>query len=96
MSVYIFGIPGQGPASTSSSSTSATATSSGAAASSTSGWTYQGCYSDAGGARTLGNAINGFGTTMTNELCQSKCKAAGYTLAGTEYSGECCRFIVEI
>jgi len=26
---------------------------------------------------------------MTNELCQAACEAAGYVLAGTEYSGEC-------
>ena len=28
---------------------------------------------------------------MTNELCQSTCQADGFTLAGTEYAGECCK-----
>lgn len=26
---------------------------------------------------------------MTNELCQSTCLAAGFSIAGTEYAGEC-------
>jgi hypothetical protein len=34
--------------------------------------------------------VPGGPTAMTNELCQSTCHAAGYSLAGTEYSDECC------
>lgn len=49
-------------------------------------WAYSGCYNDSVGARTLMNAIYGDGNVMTNELCQSSCKSAGYTIAGTEYS----------
>ena len=28
---------------------------------------------------------------MTVALCTSACHAAGYVLAGVEYSGECCK-----
>jgi hypothetical protein len=28
---------------------------------------------------------------MTNELCQTACQAAGFSMAGTEYGGECCK-----
>jgi hypothetical protein len=43
-------------------------------------------------ARSLPYAagVPGGPTAMTNELCQSTCHAAGYSLAGTEYSDECC------
>lgn len=29
---------------------------------------------------------------MTVALCTAACKTAGYTLAGVEYSGECCKW----
>lgn len=52
------------------------------------GWQYEGCYTDGTGGRTLtaGTAIGG---GMTNAKCKDACRAAGYVLAGTEYSGEC-------
>ena len=37
-------------------------------------------------SRTLMNPIYGYGNIMTNELCQSSCISAGFTIAGTEYS----------
>jgi hypothetical protein len=33
---------------------------------------------------------------MTVELCQAACKAAGFTLAGVEYSAECCKYRIHI
>jgi hypothetical protein len=63
-----------------------------AAAAASSGWTLLGCYTDSVSARSLPYAagVPGGPTAMTNELCQSTCLAAGYSLAGTEYSDECC------
>lgn len=42
--------------------------------------------------RTLlnGATTEGGAAEMTIELCTSACQAAGYTLAGAEYSQECC------
>jgi glucan 1,3-beta-glucosidase len=58
------------------------------------GWTLLGCYTDSVSARSLpyGAAVAGGPSAMTNELCQSTCLAADYTLAGTEYSDECCKY----
>jgi hypothetical protein len=60
-----------------------------------SGWTLLGCYTDSVSARSLpyGAGVPGGPSAMTNELCQSTCHAAGYTLAGTEYSDECCKYL---
>ncbi|KAF2625525.1 WSC-domain-containing protein [Macroventuria anomochaeta] len=51
------------------------------------GW-YEGCYVDGVGGRSLpqGSAVQG---QMTNEKCRDACRAAGFVLAGTDYSGEC-------
>jgi hypothetical protein len=38
------------------------------------------------GATTVGGAA-----AMTVDLCLTACQAAGYVLAGTEYSDECCK-----
>jgi hypothetical protein len=59
-----------------------------------SGWTLLGCYTDSVSARSLpyGAGVPGGPSAMTNELCQSTCHTAGYTLAGTEYSDECCKY----
>lgn len=95
LTIFQYGIKGASSvSSSSSSSTSVVSTSSAPATSSTSSgsssyWKYLGCYTDAVGTRTLNNAILGQGSVMTNELCQSTCLKSGYTLAGTEYSGEC-------
>jgi glucan 1,3-beta-glucosidase len=57
------------------------------------GWTFLGCYTDNVGGRTLMNGVQvpGGASAMTIELCEATCKSAGYTLAGVEYSGECCK-----
>jgi hypothetical protein len=52
------------------------------------GWYYEGCYADSVGGRTLGFGGNVNGA-VTNPGCQAACQSNGYTLAGTEYSGEC-------
>lgn len=52
------------------------------------GWNLEGCYTDSVGARTLSNNV-GVGSALTNAKCRDGCKAAGFTLAGTEYAGEC-------
>ncbi|PQE27274.1 GPI anchored protein [Rutstroemia sp. NJR-2017a WRK4] len=54
-------------------------------------WYPLGCYTDSVAARSLPvrTDVRGGWQAMTSELCQSACQAAGYTYAGTEYSGEC-------
>jgi hypothetical protein len=56
-------------------------------------WTSLGCYTDNVSGRALpnGESVTGGSAAMTNELCQSACQAAGFTIAGTEYAGECCK-----
>jgi hypothetical protein len=73
------------------STTSAPPTSTGT---SSSGWTYLGCYTDnvSGRAFSNGEAVPGGATAMTNEACQTACLAAGYSIAGTEYSQEYCKY----
>jgi glucan 1,3-beta-glucosidase len=58
------------------------------------GWNYRGCYTDSVSARTLGITMQvpGGAAAMSVEACLTVCQAAGYALAGVEYSGECCRF----
>lgn len=58
-----------------------------------SSWTYLGCYTDNVSGRALpnGEQVPGGTNAMTNELCQATCSAAGFTIAGTEYAGECCK-----
>ncbi|KAK8094955.1 fungistatic metabolite [Apiospora hydei] len=55
------------------------------------GWKYEGCYTEGTGGRTLtfGAGVPGGSAAMTNNLCTTACRQAGYTIAGTEYSGEC-------
>jgi hypothetical protein len=51
-------------------------------------WTYQGCYSDIDGARTLEyKMVNP--TNNSNVNCLSLCAAYGYNAGGTEYGEEC-------
>lgn len=50
----------------------------------------------AGSEGTTGRALTfGYGgvanAQMTVAACTSGCKAAGYTFAGVEYGGECCK-----
>jgi glucan 1,3-beta-glucosidase len=57
------------------------------------GWNFRGCYADRVSARTLGNrlAVPGGASAMSIEACVTVCQSAGYTLAGVEFSGECCK-----
>ncbi|PSN72640.1 WSC-domain-containing protein [Corynespora cassiicola Philippines] len=52
------------------------------------GWQPQGCYTDsvAGRALLVGGIVDG---AMTNAKCYAACERQGYTIAGTEYAGEC-------
>jgi hypothetical protein len=52
------------------------------------GWNYKACYAEIPNGRTLPNGVQVAGL-MTVEGCQSACQAAGYILAGLEYSQEC-------
>lgn len=54
------------------------------------GWESLGCYTDNVQTRTLTHSeqITGGGAAMTVEMCQGACLAAGYNLAGVEYSAE--------
>ena len=56
-------------------------------------WKSLGCYTDSVSARTLtsSEAVTGGTNAMTNELCQTACLNAGFSIAGTEYAGECCK-----
>jgi hypothetical protein len=56
------------------------------------GWTFLGCYTDSVSARTLPikEPVSG---GITNEGCQNACLAAGYSIAGTEYAAECCKYL---
>lgn len=57
-------------------------------------WISLGCYTDNNPSRALSYAatVPGGTASMTNEECQTACQAAGYTMAGTEYGGECCKY----
>jgi glucan 1,3-beta-glucosidase len=56
------------------------------------GWNYLGCYTDSVQARSLlfSASVPGGSQNLTQENCQIACAQAGFTLAGMEYSGECC------
>jgi glucan 1,3-beta-glucosidase len=56
------------------------------------GWTFLGCYTDNVSERALPVSVTVSGGN-TNEGCQSACLSAGYVIAGTEYSGECCKHL---
>jgi hypothetical protein len=58
-------------------------------------WKFLGCYTDNVSGRALPNAVSvpGGSAAMQNEACQTACMAAGFSIAGTEYSGECCEYI---
>ncbi|KAF4423475.1 WSC domain-containing protein [Colletotrichum fructicola] len=55
------------------------------------GWTGQGCLKDnvLGRALGVGMAVAGGSASMTVESCVAACSAAGYQIAGVEYSQEC-------
>ncbi|KAL5436596.1 hypothetical protein PMIN06_010796 [Paraphaeosphaeria minitans] len=51
-------------------------------------WDFIGCYTDAVGVRSLGDASTS-NSNMTNTNCVNFCSKGGYAYAGTEYSQEC-------
>lgn len=55
------------------------------------GWTYLGCIEEGSTGRVLTTQVwlSGGASSMTNQLCVAACEANGFTLAGTEYAGEC-------
>ena len=61
------------------------------------GWNFLGCYADNVNGRTLVNQVQvaGGASAMSVEACETACKAAGYTIAGVEYSGECCKYLTK-
>lgn len=60
-------------------------------------WNFLGCYSDNVNNRTLANQVQvaGGASAMSIEACETACKSAGYTIAGVEYSGECCKLLCQ-
>jgi hypothetical protein len=52
------------------------------------GWKYDGCYTEGTGGRALSYQQTG-GNGNTVENCIATCIAAGYTVAGMEYSSQC-------
>jgi hypothetical protein len=54
-------------------------------------WTYTGCYTDVSNARVLsGITFANLGTHNTTTTgCVAYCDAQGYSIAGTEYGGQC-------
>ncbi|KAI9734644.1 MAG: hypothetical protein M1834_002245 [Cirrosporium novae-zelandiae] len=53
-----------------------------------SNWHYAGCYTDAVNPRSLPN-WGWWGEAITSSGCASYCNEKGYSIAGTEYSGQC-------
>jgi hypothetical protein len=57
------------------------------------GWTYAGCYSDKLSPRAIGTSGIQFAYlgqhNVTTTSCVAYCDAAGYSIAGTEYAGQC-------
>ncbi|KAK5193940.1 hypothetical protein LTR99_005830 [Exophiala xenobiotica] len=51
--------------------------------------TYQGCYMDGTGARSLSGASTKNSTGMSTATCAAYCQYQGYSVFGTEYSSEC-------
>jgi hypothetical protein len=58
-------------------------------------WAFLGCYTDnvSGRALPMMEPVSG---GITNEGCQNAYLAAGYSIAGTEYARECCKFLSSI
>ncbi|MCJ1306720.1 hypothetical protein MMC25_000363 [Agyrium rufum] len=75
-------------------STSTPSTGSGSTSSSSvtlpSGWTARGCYSDNLSPRSLtGITFAWWGEAMTSSGCVKYCAGKGYSMAGTEFGGQC-------
>ncbi|KAJ3318084.1 hypothetical protein HDU76_000940, partial [Blyttiomyces sp. JEL0837] len=87
LSAYVYTNPNP-PTGITATSASATSSSSPTAVPIPDGWMSINCLFDAvnGQPRTFGNFL---GTNLAVEDCLAKASAAGYTLAGLEYGGEC-------
>ena len=73
---------------TAGATTTVTATGNGGATGLPAGWTYAGCYKEGTSGRALPYQQPD-SQTNTNEKCVAACIAAGYTVAGMEYSQQC-------
>jgi glucan 1,3-beta-glucosidase len=85
---------GGGPTTASSPPTTlSTKTSTSSSPPTSSGWVFLGCYTDSVSARTLSQhpAVAGGASATTIEACQAVCHSLGYSLAGVEYTDECCK-----
>ena len=51
-------------------------------------WSYAGCYVDNVNGRILGNELDSASTTV--ESCIANCASQNFTIAGIEYSTQCC------
>ncbi|PTB79270.1 WSC-domain-containing protein [Trichoderma longibrachiatum ATCC 18648] len=74
------------PAATAAAASSGTKDNS--AASTVGGYTYAGCYQDNIGRVLSGDVLPNLGP-MTNEKCVANCVSKGFSLAATEYGGQC-------
>ena len=52
-------------------------------------WAYSGCYVDNANGRVLGNEYDN--NNITVEACIANCASENYTIAGIEYSIQCCK-----
>lgn len=52
-------------------------------------WAYVGCYVDNANGRVLGNELDS--TTMTVQSCVANCNSNNFSVAGIEYSTQCCK-----
>ena len=84
------------PTTTRSSTTMVTRTGTQSPTAAPTGWAYKGCYIDnvTGRALPIGTAVPGGSGKMTVEACTTACRAGNYVLAGLEYAGECCKFLL--
>lgn len=73
---------------TGTSTTAPVASGTGSAGALPSGWAYKGCYVDGANGRIL-SVQQPDSQTLTIEKCVSTCIAAGYSVAGMEYSSQC-------
>ena len=86
LDIYRFGSGSLPPSSTTSSPVSSRSV---APPGLPSGWSYAGCYSEAPQGRAIAANQKPDNQQLTIESCIAACSAAGYTVAGMEYSVQC-------
>lgn len=86
MDMYQFGGGSIPPSSTSSALISTRTVT---ASSIPAGWNYAGCYAEAPQGRAIAANQQADNQQLTVESCIAACVAAGYTVAGMEYSAQC-------